>query len=125
MKKGFTAFLAVIVFAVMSCVVINSEDVHKVEIHSHAHAGPGDVKWQCRQCGMQAQYTGSSSHPSEFGCDVSQSGQHVWEKIYAGGSRPVNWQCIKCGERTWIASLPNEFGCSRNKSRMHVWQRQD
>lgn len=119
MKKSFIAFCAVMIFAVVSCVALHSEDTGATHIHRHAHADV--IQWQCWECGMRVV---SSSSPTNFGCDVSRSGQHIWKRIYASSS-PVNWQCIKCGETTWTASVPSEFGCSRNKSRMHVWERQD
>ena len=118
MKKGFTAFLAVMVFAVMSCVVINSEECGETHIHKHAHAAA--AYWQCWECGMRVMSSGNS--PTDFGCDVSRNGQHVWRRLYSSDTS-VYWQCIKCGESAF-ASIPGEFGCSRNKSRCHVWQRQ-
>ncbi|MBQ7703907.1 MAG: hypothetical protein IJT73_00540 [Selenomonadaceae bacterium] len=134
MKKMFVAVFAVMVFAVMSGLSVSTENaaeidshnhlIHSHAIHNHASAaGYNDIRWQCNKCGMQANYTGSSYHPSEYGCDASRNSMHSWSKIYAGGSRPVNWQCVKCGITTWISSFPNEFGC--NNGRRHIWQRLD
>ena len=119
MKKSFIAFCAMMVLAVASCVALHSEDTGTTHIHRHAHAAA--AYWQCWECGMRVM---SSSSPTNPGCDVSRSGNHVWRRLYAS-DRPVHWQCIKCGETTWTGSVPSEFGCSRNRSRMHVWERQD
>lgn len=129
MKKMFVAVFAVMVFAVMSCFNISTENAAETDSHSHlmhnhaTAAGYNDIRWQCNKCGMQDNYLGSSSHPSEYGCDASRNGMHSWSKIYAGGNRAVNWQCVKCGITTWISSFPNEFGC--NNGRRHIWQRLD